>query len=554
MADRRTRGQDAEAVGESRQNLAAPQRQLIATARNDITIPFFTDVMSVNDDTLIQRGEGKGLKLYDEIERDTYAYAVLQKRKFALIGREWEVRPASESAADKKAAVFAEEQIRRINFDQVCLDLLDATLKGYAVTEVVWRRDGTAIIPQALIGHDPRRFVFDSEWRPRLLTREASLSGIELPERKFIVHRFGVKGNNPYGLGLGTRLFWPVLFKREGVAFWLTYLEKFASPTPVGKYPMGTLAVDQSKLLDTLVGMSQSGAVVVPIGTELSFMEAARAGQAGYETWCEYWDNQMSLCVFGANLGTNVQGSGSRAAADVHKETEDQIIDADGDLLSDTLRNSLLTWLVDYNMPGAGVPTLHRLRPTNENDHESLREKRAKNAALELDQLFNLAARVGPAQFAEIAAELSTHGIIADVPIVTLRKLAPLIATPPMVAAGIMRGAANDSTAPSLRQATFEAAARSDGHDHGMSALASQLGVATESTIEGWLMRIRDLLDASVKAGDNPLQFGEKLLALHPELTVDQLGNVISQAMAVADLSGRADVGDELAARGKARR
>lgn len=39
--------------------------------------------------------------------------------------------------------------------------------------------------------------------------------GIDLPDRKFIVHRHGVVGNNPYGLGLGYQLFWAVLFKRE---------------------------------------------------------------------------------------------------------------------------------------------------------------------------------------------------------------------------------------------------------------------------------------------------------------------------------------------------
>jgi len=41
--------------------------------------------------------------------------------------------------------------------------------------------------------------------------------GVELPERKFIVHTVGGKEGLPFGLGVGGRLFWPVLFKRKDI-------------------------------------------------------------------------------------------------------------------------------------------------------------------------------------------------------------------------------------------------------------------------------------------------------------------------------------------------
>ncbi len=67
----------ADDAADARKNLPQAARGLIATARNDITIPHFTTVLSVIDDTLIARGQGKGLKLYDEIERDTHAYPIV---------------------------------------------------------------------------------------------------------------------------------------------------------------------------------------------------------------------------------------------------------------------------------------------------------------------------------------------------------------------------------------------------------------------------------------------------------------------------------------------
>lgn len=552
------------ATAEARKNLPAEARNLIATARNDITIPFFNTVMVPADDTLIQRGGGKGLKIYDEIERDTHAYAVIQKRKFALVGRNWEVEPASDSPLDKRAAAFVEEQLAAINFDQLCLDLLDATLKGYAVAEIVWKRDGASIVPERIVAHDQRRFTFDEFWKPRLLTMAAPLFGEELPDRKFIVHRFGVKGNNPYGLGLGSKLFWPCLFKREGVAFWLTYLEKFASPTPVGKYPQGTLPEDQNRLLNNLLAMVQAGALVAPIGTEVSFLEAIRAGNAGYSEWCGYWDTQMALCVFGSTLATYVEGQGSRAASETHKEAEEQIIDADGDLLTDTLGGGFLKWLVDYNLPGAGVPSVRRLRAKNALQHEELRKKRAENAKLELGLLFDLASKVPAESFAEIAAHLAGIDLMPAVPIEVLRKLAPHIARARVnltdaarrgeLDGAVAAGPDNEENVARVRQIAFATDDASDGHDHGMADLAAQLGGFAEPALAAWVDRIRGELDDAVAAGDDLAQFGERLLALEPSLTIDPLGNVIADALTVGELTGRADVADELAARRRRRR
>ncbi|MBW8283332.1 MAG: DUF935 domain-containing protein [Rhizobium sp.] len=377
---------------ETRKNLPADARHLIANARNDITIPYYSGSLQYVDDTLLQRGGGKGLKIYDEIERDTHAFAMLQKRKKQLLSRDWEVTPASDAPIDVAAADFCRDVIEALPFDRICEDLLDATLKGFAVSETVWRRDGNRIVPADIVAHDQRRFVFDETWRPRLLTWTSMRDGMELPDRKFIVHRFGVKGNNPYGLGLGTRLFWPVLFKREGVAFWLHFLEKFASPTVVGATPYGTLSEEQTKLLNILRSIRGSSAITVPVGTDVKFLEAARSGAVSYQDFLAYWDKQISICVNGETLTTDIGSNGSKAASETHADMLDMLVDSDGDLLSDSFREQLLTWLVDYNFPGAGVPYLYRVRPSNEKEKAAVRSARADAATKEHDALVRIIA------------------------------------------------------------------------------------------------------------------------------------------------------------------
>lgn len=367
MTRRKQKRAPASFADEPRKNLPTAARTLIANVANDITIPYYSGVLQHQDDTLIQQGGGKGLAIYDEIERDTHAFSMLEKRKNALISRDWEVEPGGDSAQDKKAAELVEEIIERLPFDQICKDLLNATLKGFSIAEIVWIRDGAIIRPERIVAHDQRRFAFDRDWRPRLLTMTSARDGIELPDRKFIVHRVGVRGNNPYGLGLGTRLFWPVLFKREGVTFWLHFLEKFAGPTVVGKTPYGMLSDEQNRLLNTLVSVRTSSAITVPIGTDIEFLEATRGGTVSYEQFLAYWDKQISICITGETLTTQVgEAGGNRALGEVHQEQLDTLADSDGDLLADTLRDQLARWIVDYNLPGAALPVIRRFRPENE--------------------------------------------------------------------------------------------------------------------------------------------------------------------------------------------
>lgn len=50
-----------------------------------------------------------------------------------------------------------------------------------------------------------------------MLTRENMTTGVELPDRKFIVHRVNAEDDNPYGTGLGLQILGGVL-QEEGAS------------------------------------------------------------------------------------------------------------------------------------------------------------------------------------------------------------------------------------------------------------------------------------------------------------------------------------------------
>lgn len=510
-----------------------PPRELmrmLATPANDITIPNYGEILRSEDETLLAKGGVKGIRLYDEVRRDGHALAVLNKRAMKVIRREWIVEPASDRAIDVQARDIVERQLKRVGFDRLCRDLLWAVLYGYSVAEIEWAIGGGEVFPRRIVSHQRARFVFDRAWAPRLLTSSNSFEGEALPERKFIVHRHEAEGSDPYGRGLGRVLFWHVLFKREGVGFWSHFLEKYASPTPVAKYPLGTPPAEQDRLLKHLIDLVQNGALVLPLGAEVAFLEAARSGAATYEEWCRFWDEQTSIAVLGETLSTKLDGQGARAASETHSEESSGVADADTDMLSASLNDTLCRWITEFNVPGAEPPTVWRPRPKNEAAEEEVRTKRADRIKKELDNLFELAGKgYRPAEGIE-----ATLSDIAGVDIVIDAAIKAQFAPPPPRNAALTGGTALD--------AAFAA-----HDDHGISDLVAQLGAAGQPALDAWVARLRAAVQAAVDAGEDLEAIKARLLMAYPDLDITPLGEVLAPALMLADLTGRADVIDETA-------
>ncbi len=332
----------------------------VASIQRDIHRAFYGRTLRNEDDTLVARGGNKGLRIFDELKRDAHAGAVLAKRKLAVTSRPWSVEPASDSTLDKQAAELVEEALKYLRFNHVCKRLLEATLKGYAVSEVMWElRDGH-VLPARVVARDPRRFVFGFDDELRLLTPEARLDGEPMPPRKFIVHRRGADDDNPYGTGVGGMLFWPVFFKRNTITFWLTFADKFGSPTPIGKYPAGTEQPDKDRLLEALAAIAQDTGITVPEGMVIELLEAKRSGGVDtYEALVRYMDEQMSKAVLGETMSTTAASSGLGSnQAGVQNDVRLEVAKDDGDELDETINDTLVKWIVEFNLPGAQPPKL----------------------------------------------------------------------------------------------------------------------------------------------------------------------------------------------------
>jgi len=346
----------------------------IATTLKDLDIfTGWLNRLENPDPTLRTESAGKGLKLYDEVDRDPHAGSVLQTRYLSVIGKEWEVLPADETEQAKTIADFVKDALDNCKFTQACQELLQAILYGFFVAEVMWQTKNGQWVPRVIMGKHPRRFSFSMERRLRLLTPHNMIEGEPVPERKFIVFTFG-STDNPYGKGLGQKLWWPVWFKKNGIKFWLIFLEKFGMPTAVGKYPPGTEPSQQSALLDAIDAIQNETGVKIPDTMAIELLEATRSGRVTYETLCDYMDRQVSKAVLGQTAST--EGTpGKLGNEEAQENVRQDILKADADLLSECLNDTLVRWLVDYNFPGVTDYPKFWIRTDEEKDLKDLADR-----------------------------------------------------------------------------------------------------------------------------------------------------------------------------------
>ncbi|MBG5844388.1 DUF935 family protein, partial [Pseudomonas aeruginosa] len=92
-----------------------------------------------------------------------------------------------------------------------------------------------------------------------------------------------------------------------------------------------------------------------------------------------------------------------------------------------------------------------------------------------------------------------------------------------------------------------EFAERAGGSDPA-AAMTDQLAKAMQPAVKDWSEQLRALVDNATSLDE--LQ--EQLLQLAPELSLDQYAAAMAVGLQAANLAGRTDVQDDLAARGSA--
>ena len=334
---------------------AAPDFRQIATAspERDITRAYASDILDWEDD-LIQSREAS-LTAYRRLLSDGQVQSVLQQRRNAIVSREWAVKPGGTKRQDKRAADWLKEQLGGLRWDGVAEKAHYGVWYGYMVAEMLNAKDGSTVGIEAIKVRNRERFRFGSDGTLRLLTPSDMVRGEVMPPQKFWTFSTGTDhDDDPYGKGLAHWCYWPVFFKRHGLAYWLRFLERWAQPIPWGKYRPGTPAHEQAKLLQTLYAMATDSAVITPEDVQVELLEAKRNGQSDYDSFADRMDSYLSKVILSQTMTTD-DGS-SLSQGEVHERVAEAVQKADADLICSSFNDGPVEWYTAWNFPGAAAP------------------------------------------------------------------------------------------------------------------------------------------------------------------------------------------------------
>lgn len=315
--------------------------------------PLFMGIIRSNDSILREKGGYHDWRIYRDLKRDGKVASGMRKFIGTLLRYPYQIDPLEDSARGKADAATLKRILDAAPFNRMCRTLMEAELTGWSVVEVVpTYRDGLIQIGQ-MLQRPQRRFVYvqdDAKHPPelRMLTTLDMIRGEAIPQEQFIAHKVDDEDDNPYGLGRGHQLYWPVFFKRKGIAAWSKLVDRFGSPTPWGKYPSGATPQQRATLRDALQAFSNDGFMMTPDGNSIALIESKLTGSiTTQEALADYMDDWIAE-VWCQPPSRGSGGAQAAAAAERERLLLDQVQAAD-ELLSDTLNDTLLRWLCKWN-------------------------------------------------------------------------------------------------------------------------------------------------------------------------------------------------------------
>lgn len=314
----------------------------------------------------ILRKMGRGDEVLESLTADGHLCSVIQQRKLGTLKKEFRWKPgvAKEGEAPTTEARKLRDDLvadlAGVNLYDLISGILDAPLYGMTPVEIYWRPGDNRLRIKDLQVKPARWFGFDEENNPRFVSIDNPWDGEELPPGKFVFARHFPTYDNPYGLRLLSRCFWPVTFKKGGIKFWVTLAEKYGMPFLIGEYRQGAEKAEQEEMLAKLSQMVRDAVAVIPSGGSVKILETGKGGgkaeiHSGLKT---AMDAEMSKVIAGQTLTAEVGEKGSYAAGKVHADVLEDFRQGDEKLVK-TAMDAIAGNYGRINRPGVPAPTFN---------------------------------------------------------------------------------------------------------------------------------------------------------------------------------------------------
>ena len=316
--------------------------------------------------------------LFEEIRRrDLRIGSVCQTRKLAVAKKKWKLSYRADSSVpesvQKEHKDYLYENFEGINFVQFITDIVEAQIQGVSTFELIYKIhksryyvDELCYIPNYLLLFNDLQNEYQylasdkaDVMNLRSLSWNTSVDRIDIstlqippadPLKILEVESLDGNAQNGFMNGCIDSLIWAYLFKNYGLKDWSIYVERFASPGVIGKYPTLMNKTDKVKLMEAVRNWGNLFKATIPAECNIELLDDTnKSGTTQlFSDYVDYWDKNISIRVLGQSLTTDIGDVGSKAASETHNQVREDLEIADMILVSHTV-NKLIKRLLDLN-------------------------------------------------------------------------------------------------------------------------------------------------------------------------------------------------------------
>lgn len=306
--------------------------------------------MLANPDPLLRRS-GYAIAIYDDVKRDPQVNSCIGQRVAGTIARQWRL---DQNDASESTTATLQDILLELPMLEIWRQMLDGACYGYQPLEIVWSIIDGYIVPGKIEAKPVEWFWFDQA--NNFMRREhLQLWGVPCEDRKFLLVRRNPSYKNPYGEGLLSMCFWPTTFKRGGLKFWATFLERYGMAHAVANVPDTIEPAKRQEVLSALKGMVRDAIAVFPNGTDIKLLESAgkTSSSDAYATYAQYHDAEISKVILGHGSAADATPGKLGGQQDAMNVRED-LVNSDCGLIEECVNRQLIPWMQQLNPSLAG--------------------------------------------------------------------------------------------------------------------------------------------------------------------------------------------------------
>lgn len=319
---------------------------------------------------------GNNYAVYDNMRRDEQIKSVLSLKKSFVVGTGWSIVCEDEEIKDFVTRVFEElhsDSDTGSSFDDVMLDMLSSYDYGFSLSEAIYKlNEENKYIYDDIITRPPHTFLFNIDQRGRILsiTQHTAEGDKELKPSVFIHHVNAMQFGNPYGLSDLQAAHMPWKAKHFVDKFFAIYMEKFATPTVVGKYPVGSDTNEVQRMLTILKTIQNNTTLVIPDNAVVDFVQNAKDSGDVYLKALNHYNTRIARALLVPDLmglsGGETEG-GSYALGKTQFDVFKNVIEKDRKSLACKITLKLVQPLVRINF-GEGYDVKFDFTPFKQED------------------------------------------------------------------------------------------------------------------------------------------------------------------------------------------